>query len=95
MAATSAQVCACHDVSEQRIVEALPLCTGTPAERLQQLQQQLRCGTECGSCLPAVKALVQRHAHAALWAVASPSQQAPRLSASGVAGKPVNAAPRH
>jgi bacterioferritin-associated ferredoxin len=24
------------------------------------VQQQLRCGTECGSCLPAVKTLVQR-----------------------------------
>jgi bacterioferritin-associated ferredoxin len=24
------------------------------------VQKQLRCGTECGSCLPAVKALVQQ-----------------------------------
>ncbi len=62
VAAPSAQVCACHDVSEQRIVQLLPRCTGSAAERLHQVQQQLRCGTDCGSCLPAVKALVRLHA---------------------------------
>ena len=73
LVAASPQVCACHDVSEQRIVQALPLCTGTAAERLQQLQRQLRCGTECGSCLPAVKALVFKHGGAtAPQAAASP-----------------------
>jgi assimilatory nitrate reductase catalytic subunit len=62
VAAASRQVCACHDVSEARIVDALGRCAGSAGERLQALQQGLRCGTECGSCLPAVKALVQRHA---------------------------------
>ena len=38
----------------------------TSAQRLQQLQARLRCGTECGSCLPALKALVQRHRQARL-----------------------------
>ena len=66
MPAASAQVCACHDVSEQRIAKALQLCTGTAAQRLQQLQRQLRCGTDCGSCLPAVKALVHRFGNAAV-----------------------------
>jgi len=56
----SPQVCACHDVSEQAIVGALPLCTGAADERLQQLQRRLRCGTECGSCLPAVKSLLNQ-----------------------------------
>ncbi len=54
------QVCSCHDVSEERIVAALGQIAGNPAERLQMLQQQLRCGTDCGSCLPAVRTLVQR-----------------------------------
>jgi bacterioferritin-associated ferredoxin len=29
------------------------------------LQQHLCCGTQCGSCLPTVKTLVQRHATSA------------------------------
>jgi assimilatory nitrate reductase catalytic subunit len=56
----SPQVCACHDVSEQAIVAALPLCTGAADDRLRQLQRRLHCGTECGSCLPAVKTLLNR-----------------------------------
>ena len=56
----SPQVCACHDVSEARIAETLPSCEGDATQRLQQLQSRLRCGTECGSCLPALKQLVQR-----------------------------------
>ncbi len=60
MSAASPQVCACHDVSASSILQALPLCTGDAGQRLLQLQKQLRCGTECGSCLPAVKALVQQ-----------------------------------
>jgi assimilatory nitrate reductase catalytic subunit len=59
--AASRQVCACHDVSEARIVALLHGMPGPAAERLAFLQQGLRCGTECGSCLPAVKALVQQH----------------------------------
>jgi assimilatory nitrate reductase catalytic subunit len=50
---------ACHDVSQARIVETLQLCRrcrGAPAPAA----GQLRCGTECGSCLPALKVLVQR-----------------------------------
>jgi assimilatory nitrate reductase catalytic subunit len=57
----SMQVCACHDVSEARIVQALARLEGSTEQRLQSLQRQLRCGTECGSCLPALRALVQRH----------------------------------
>jgi assimilatory nitrate reductase catalytic subunit len=57
----SPQVCACHDVSEARIVAALARAVGSADERLQTLQRSLRCGTDCGSCLPAVKTLVQRH----------------------------------
>jgi assimilatory nitrate reductase catalytic subunit len=60
VAPRSPQVCACHDVSEDRITDTLAELPGPPAERLAQLQARLRCGTECGSCLPAVKLLVQR-----------------------------------
>ena len=54
----SVQVCTCHDVSEVRIREVLMKAVGTPDERLAQLQRRLRCGTECGSCLPTLKRLV-------------------------------------
>ena len=63
VAPRSRQVCACHDVSEEAIVgPAARHAHGDAGQRLQQLQAQLRCGTECGSCLPALKA-----AGAAAW----------------------------
>jgi assimilatory nitrate reductase catalytic subunit len=61
MAPRSPQVCACFDVSEARITAAAAHCAGTADERLQALQAQLQCGTQCGSCLPALKGLLQRH----------------------------------
>jgi assimilatory nitrate reductase catalytic subunit len=54
----SPQVCTCHNVSEARIRAALASMTGASEARLTQLQQALRCGTECGSCLPALRRLV-------------------------------------
>jgi assimilatory nitrate reductase catalytic subunit len=54
----SPQVCTCHDVNEARIREVLASMAGPSDERLAQLQRQLRCGTECGSCLPKLKQLV-------------------------------------
>jgi assimilatory nitrate reductase catalytic subunit len=60
----SPQVCACHDVSEAAIASALQHSDGDAAQLLAQLQARLKCGTECGSCLPAVKTLVQRQLEA-------------------------------
>jgi assimilatory nitrate reductase catalytic subunit len=60
VAPRSPQVCACHDVSQAAIDAALATIPGTADQRLAQLQARLRCGTQCGSCLPAVKACVQR-----------------------------------
>ncbi|MDE2367724.1 MAG: molybdopterin-dependent oxidoreductase [Burkholderiales bacterium] len=61
VAPRSPQVCACHDVSTAAITAALPLCSGTPEQRLLALQQRLHCGTSCGSCLPALRSLVREH----------------------------------
>lgn len=61
LAPRSPQVCSCLDISEARIVQALAQCPGSAEQRLQSLQQGLRCGTQCGSCVPALKVLVQRH----------------------------------
>jgi assimilatory nitrate reductase catalytic subunit len=54
----SAQVCSCFDVSEQAILQTLAACAGPGQARLATLQATLRCGTQCGSCLPTLKRLV-------------------------------------
>jgi len=54
----SPQVCNCLDVSEARICAKLKQCSGSPVERLTALQGALRCGTQCGSCLPTLRRLV-------------------------------------
>ncbi len=45
-----ATVCNCFDVAEAEIREAL-----AAGADLAQLQQRLKCGTDCGSCLPELK----------------------------------------
>ncbi|MFG6412945.1 molybdopterin-dependent oxidoreductase [Roseateles sp. DC23W] len=57
-AAASPQVCNCFDVREDVIRLTLSRCSGSPAERLAQLQSEKRCGTQCGSCLPTLRRLV-------------------------------------
>ncbi len=54
----STQVCSCFDVSELAIQQTLATCVGPPEVRLSTLQATLHCGTQCGSCLPALKRLV-------------------------------------
>jgi len=48
-------------VREDAIVRALSRCEGGDAARLDALQARLGCGTQCGSCLPRVQALVRQH----------------------------------
>ncbi|MEF9964555.1 MAG: molybdopterin-dependent oxidoreductase [Comamonas sp.] len=60
------QVCACMNVDEAAIGEALARIDGAPEQRLLQLKNTLGCGTRCGSCIPQLKQLVQRVAPAAL-----------------------------
>ena len=55
------QVCTCFNVSEPAIIEALGQCCGSPQERLGALQGQLKCGTNCGSCVPELKKLIKLH----------------------------------
>lgn len=55
---SSPQVCNCFDVREDRIRECLSRQTGSAGERLAGLQGELRCGTQCGSCLPTLRRLV-------------------------------------
>ncbi len=57
--AKSPQVCTCFNVSEDAIRSELPRCGGADDQRLAQLQGQLRCGTNCGSCIPELRRLVK------------------------------------
>ena len=59
------QVCTCLDVSEDRIVATLAASTGSAETRLAQLQAALQCGTQCGSCVPALRVLVRTALEAA------------------------------
>jgi assimilatory nitrate reductase catalytic subunit len=53
------QVCTCFNVSEEAIRTELANCRGFEDERLGQLQTALKCGTNCGSCLPEVRKMVR------------------------------------
>jgi assimilatory nitrate reductase catalytic subunit len=55
----SKQVCSCFGVEATTIETYLARCDGTPDERLAALQGQLRCGTNCGSCVPELKRMVR------------------------------------
>lgn len=57
--APSRTVCNCLGITEAAIREGLADTQGNPEERLQRLQHRLRCGTQCGSCLPELKRLVR------------------------------------
>ena len=52
------QVCTCLNVSQPTIAAHLSTTAGSAAERLASLQASLKCGTQCGSCLPELKRLV-------------------------------------
>lgn len=63
--ARGAQVCSCFDVTEPQIDAVLARCGGTPEAQLAQLQGELKCGTNCGSCLPRLRTMVRRQMAAA------------------------------
>jgi assimilatory nitrate reductase catalytic subunit len=54
------QVCTCFNVTEEAIQTHLAACEGTDDERMALLQTGLQCGTNCGSCVPELRRLVQR-----------------------------------
>jgi assimilatory nitrate reductase catalytic subunit len=51
-------VCNCCNVAAFDIESVLGQLSGPPVSRLAGLQAELRCGTECGSCLPELKRMV-------------------------------------
>lgn len=61
----SPQVCTCWNVNASQIDATLRRCTGSAQERLDQLQGELKCGTQCGSCLPNLRERVRQSLSAA------------------------------
>jgi assimilatory nitrate reductase catalytic subunit len=61
VASRGKQVCSCFDVSASQIEAALCSYDGDCDERLGKLQAELKCGTNCGSCIPELKKLVRMH----------------------------------
>jgi assimilatory nitrate reductase catalytic subunit len=53
------QVCTCFNVSLTQIENELPKCSGSPDARLQQLKDTLKCGTNCGSCVPELQKIIR------------------------------------
>ncbi|MFT3666720.1 molybdopterin-dependent oxidoreductase [Piscinibacter sp.] len=64
IAARGRTVCSCFGVGEAAIAERLAHCAGDDAARLAALQRTLRCGTNCGSCLPELRRMVRAAAPA-------------------------------
>jgi assimilatory nitrate reductase catalytic subunit len=53
------QVCRCFGVEAPAIEAHLAQCGGAPAQRLASVQGALRCGTNCGSCVPELQRMVR------------------------------------
>ncbi|WP_237738455.1 molybdopterin dinucleotide binding domain-containing protein [Halomonas smyrnensis] len=51
-------VCSCHQVGQTTIVEAIRAGDAS----VEALGARLACGTQCGSCIPELKSLVEEHA---------------------------------
>ena len=56
--AASRTICNCLGVTEAQILSVIESGADLPA-----LQSQLKCGTECGSCLPELKRMTASHQH--------------------------------
>jgi assimilatory nitrate reductase catalytic subunit len=65
LASRGRQVCSCFDVGESEIDATLARSSGPPESQLQQLQDALKCGTNCGSCVPELKRRVRLRLQAA------------------------------
>jgi assimilatory nitrate reductase catalytic subunit len=60
------QVCTCFNVSESDISGFLSTCEGSDTEQLSSLQTQLKCGTNCGSCVPQLKKIIRLRSSSAV-----------------------------
>jgi assimilatory nitrate reductase catalytic subunit len=59
-------VCSCFGVTQTAIVEGIAAAAGSAEQRLASLQATLKCGTNCGSCLPELQRMARAGAGPAL-----------------------------
>ena len=52
-------VCTCFNVTDAAITEQLSKSFGSDERRLTELQASLKCGTNCGSCVPELKRMIR------------------------------------
>jgi assimilatory nitrate reductase catalytic subunit len=52
-------VCTCFNVTDAAITEQLAKSFGSDERRFSELQTSLKCGTNCGSCVPELKRMVR------------------------------------
>jgi assimilatory nitrate reductase catalytic subunit len=52
------QICTCLNVSDVAINACLVRSGGHPDQRLSALQASVKCGTQCGSCVPELKRMI-------------------------------------
>jgi assimilatory nitrate reductase catalytic subunit len=52
-------VCTCFNVTDAAITEQLAKSFGSDERRFSELQSALKCGTNCGSCVPELKRMVR------------------------------------
>jgi assimilatory nitrate reductase catalytic subunit len=52
-------VCSCVGVKDMAIRKHLQIYKGDSAQRLASLQGTLKCGTQCGSCVPELRRMIQ------------------------------------
>jgi assimilatory nitrate reductase catalytic subunit len=55
-------ICTCFNVTDAQIASCLVEAEGDDDQRLARLQARLRCGTNCGSCVPELKRMVRASA---------------------------------
>ena len=72
-------VCSCLGVTENAICARLAECGGNDSERLAALQGALKCGTNCGSCVPELKRMVRSQPVTVLATAAAPADTAHML----------------
>ena len=54
-------ICSCLNVADTEINAAIAEMDGMPADVLTALQGKLKCGTNCGSCVPELKKMISTH----------------------------------
>jgi assimilatory nitrate reductase catalytic subunit len=59
VAARGRAICTCFNVTDAQIDGCLAAAEGGESDRLAAVQASLKCGTNCGSCLPELKRLVR------------------------------------